>query len=376
MSARKTERLLNLVICLLATSRYLTKAQIRRSVPQYADCESDDAFERMFERDKDELREMGVPLETGSLQPWPDDEVGYRIDRNRYALPEVSFAPDEMAVLGLAARVWQHASVANAASYALLKLKASGVEPDESSLVGIEPQVRAAEPAFQPLWQALCARQPVAFPYRRNVADHATERHVEPWGIVSRHGRWYLVGHDRDRNATRVFRLSRITGAVRRDGEPGTVEVPDGTDIRKQVMTFEPEAPQGIATVLVRSGAGHGLRRRALTVEPAAKSGADDENWDVLTVRFWDEESFAEELAQYGDRVVVIEPVTVRNAVVRRLRDVAAAHGAPGAAAGGDHEAHSPSINPQRSHHSPGSHRAMAPGSSDPADATAEVTVW
>jgi len=375
MSARKTERLLNLVICLLATSRYLTKAQIRRSVPQYADCESDEAFERMFERDKDELREMGVPLETGSLQPWPDDDFGYRIDRNRYALPEVSFAPDEMAVLGLAARVWQQASVAHAASYALLKLKASGVEPDESSLVGIEPQVRAAEPAFQPLWQALCVRQPVAFPYRRGGADHATERHVEPWGIVSRHGRWYLVGHDRDRDDTRVFRLSRIVGAVRRDGEPGTVEVPDGTDIRKQVMTYEPDAPQGIATVLVRSGAGHGLRRRALTVEPAGKTGPEDD-WDVLTVRFWDEESFAEELAQYGDRVVVVEPVTVRHAVVRRLRDVVAAHNWPGDAAGTDDEEPGPSINPQRSHHSHGSHRAMAPGSAGDAEATAEVTVW
>jgi len=328
MSARKTERLLNLVICLLATSRYLTKAQIRRSVPQYADCESDDAFERMFERDKDELREMGVPLETGSLHPWPDDEFGYRIDRNRYALPEVSFAPDE-----------------------------------------------TAEPAFQPLWQALCARQPVTFPYRRSGADHATERHVEPWGIVSRHGRWYLVGHDRDRDATRVFRLSRIVGAVRRDGEPGTVEVPDGTDIRKQVMTFEPEAPQGIATVLVRSGAGHGLRRRALTIEPAGKSSPED-SWDVLTVRFWDEESFAEDLAQYGDRVVVVEPVTVRNAVVRRLRDVAAAHVGPGDAAGGGDEGTAPPINPQRSHHSHGNHRAMAPGSAEDAEATAEVTVW
>jgi hypothetical protein len=151
--------------------------------------------------------------------------------------------------------------------------------------------------------------------------------------------------------------------------------VPDGTDIRKQVMTYEPEAPQGIATVLVRSGAGHGLRRRALTVEPAGKTGPEDD-WDVLTVRFWDEESFAEELAQYGDRVVVVEPVTVRHAVVRRLRDVVAAHNWPGDAAGTDDEEPGPSINSQRSHLSHGSHRAMAPGSAGDAEATAEVTVW
>jgi proteasome accessory factor B len=304
----------------------------------------------MFERDKDELREMGVPLETGSLQPWPDDEIGYRIDRNRYALPEVSFAPDEMAVLGLAARVWQQASVAQAASYALLKLKASGVEPDESSLVGIEPQVRATEPAFQPLWQALCARQPVTFPYRRSGSDNAAERHVEPWGIVSRHGRWYLVGHDRDRAATRVFRLSRITGAVLPDGDPGTVQVPDGTDIRKHVMTFEPEVPQGVATVRVRRGAGHGLRRRAVDVEPA-EPGDIVEGWDLLRVRFWDEESFAEELMQYGDRVVVVEPGPVRAAVVRRLRAVAAAHGPAGASPSSRLTARTAQIHPQRSHH-------------------------
>jgi proteasome accessory factor B len=373
MSARKTERLLNLVICLLATSRYLTKAQIRRSVPQYSDCESNEAFERMFERDKDELREMGVPLVTGSLQPWPDDEIGYRIDRNRYALPEVTFAPDEMAVLGLAARVWQQASVAQAASYALLKLKASGVEPDESSLVGIEPQVRAAEPAFQPLWQALCARQPVTFPYRRSGADYAAERHVEPWGIVSRHGRWYLVGHDRDRAATRVFRLSRITGVVRPDGDPGTVQVPDGTDIRKQVMTFEPDVPQGLATVRVRSRAGHGLRRRAIGTE-ATEQGEDVEGWDLLHVRFWDEESFAEELTQYGDRVVIVEPASVREAVVRRLRTVAAVHAAASAGPSSHHSARTAQIHPQRSHH-PRRH-ARSPGteaSGSPA-AAPEVT--
>ena len=120
----------------------------------------------MFERDKEELRDMGVPLETGGNDAWFDDEVGYRVDRAAYALPEVSFDPDELAVLGLASRVWQQASLAAPASRALLKLKAAGVEPDDGSLVGIEPRVRTSEPAFEPVYAAVRDRRPITFPYR------------------------------------------------------------------------------------------------------------------------------------------------------------------------------------------------------------------
>ncbi|TDB83764.1 DNA-binding transcriptional regulator, partial [Actinomadura sp. 7K534] len=121
MSRRKTERLLNLVVCLLATRRYLTAEQIRRAVPGYP--ESDEAFKRMFERDKEELRELGVPLEVGSDQlGGGGEEIGYRIPPQDYELPDVHLTPDEAAVLGLAARVWQRASMAEAASGALLKL--------------------------------------------------------------------------------------------------------------------------------------------------------------------------------------------------------------------------------------------------------------
>src|SRR5215210_9207301 len=131
MSAQKTERLLNLVICLLATRQFVSKDQIRAAVPQYAECRTDEAFERMFERDKEEVREMGIPLETGSNDAWFEDEVGYRVDRAAYALPETSFEPDELAVLGLASRVWQQATLAGPASRALIKLKAAGVEPED-----------------------------------------------------------------------------------------------------------------------------------------------------------------------------------------------------------------------------------------------------
>ena len=194
MSSAKTERLLNLVICLLSTRRPLSKAQIRSAVPQYGESTSMEAFERMFERDKDELRDLGIPLATTHADPLFDDEVGYRIDRDAYALPEVSFEPDEMTVLGLASRVWQQASLAGPAARALTKLKAAGVEPDEGSLIGLEPRVRTSEPAFEPLWAAVRDRVPVRFPYRRSGSSDSTERHVEPWAVASWHGRWYLTG--------------------------------------------------------------------------------------------------------------------------------------------------------------------------------------
>src|SRR4029078_8545597 len=105
MSSIKTERLLNLVICLLSTGRPLTKSQIRQAVPQYADKHSTEAFERMFERDKDELRELGIPLVTANEDALFEDEIGYRVDREAYALPQVSFGPGELAALRLVSRV-------------------------------------------------------------------------------------------------------------------------------------------------------------------------------------------------------------------------------------------------------------------------------
>jgi proteasome accessory factor B len=327
VSAQKTERLLNLVICLLATRQFLGKEAIRDAVPQYAECRTDEAFERMFERDKEEVREVGIPLETGSNDAWFDDEVGYRVDRGTYALPEVTFEPDELAVLGLASRVWQQASLAGAASRALLKLKAAGVEPDEESLLGVEPRVRTSEPAFEPLYAAVRDRAPVTFPYRASRTGSLTERHLEPWGIVSWHGRWYVVGHDRDRRATRVFRLSRVVGGVRTIGEPGSVQVPSGVDFRAEVASQTDEVPNRSARLKVRVGSGIGLRRRATRAEPG------DDGWDELELAFGDTEALAEAVAGYGPDAVALEPADLRESVVRRLQAVVSGADATGIAA-------------------------------------------
>src|SRR5580698_5634188 len=253
MSKRKTERLLGLVVCLLATSRYLTAEQIRDAVPGYP--ENEDLFKRMFERDKEDLRDLGVPLETGLNHPF-DDEAGYRIRQQEYELPELRLEADEAAVLGLAARVWRRAELAGAAAGALLKLRAAGVEAGDARQ-GIEPRLSAPEPSFGMLWEAVRDRRPVTFPYRGAGRSEAQQRTLEPWGVVNRRGRWYVAGWDPMRGATRVFRLSRIAGTVRFSGPAGSVTVPDGTDVRELVRDWDSvPAPERTATYRVRAGSG------------------------------------------------------------------------------------------------------------------------
>jgi proteasome accessory factor B len=313
VSRRKTERLLSLVVCLLSAGRYLSASQIREAVPGYPD--SFEAFKRMFERDKDELRELGIPLETGTNSAG-DDEVGYRITRQAYELPEIRLEPDEAAVLGLAARVWRRAELASAAQGALLKLRAAGIDAEDTTQPGIEPRLQTGEAAFGPLWEAVRDRRPVTFAYRGAGRSEAQRRHLEPWGVVNRNGRWYVVGHDADRGEQRVFRLSRIDGPVTFTGRGGTVEVPAGADVRAAVRAWDFDPPAARGCVLrVREGTGHGLRRYAASVAPAAEPG-----WDTVTAQYSDSGWWSEHLASFGADVVVLEPADLREAVIGRLK--------------------------------------------------------
>ena len=312
-AADKTERLLNLVICLLYTRKPLPKAKIRDAVPQYGTSASDEAFDRMFERDKDELRELGIPLVTEAYDILFDDEPGYRIDRREYALPEISFAADELAVLGLASRVWAQASLAGPAAQGLRKLEAAGVERDDSSLIGIVPRVRTAEPAFEPVKDAVLARAPVAFTYRKSGTGEAATRHVQPWAIASWHGHWYLTGFDTGKGAPRVFRLGRIEGEVAVEGRAGSYEVPAGHQPSAMIRTVAVEREPRRAALRVRVGAGHSLRRQARTVE------ALDDTWSLVVVYFTDPEAFSDEICTFGPDVLVTDPPELRESVIRRL---------------------------------------------------------
>ena len=310
VSAKKTERLLNLVICLLATRRYLTVQQIREAVPGY-DSGSEEAFRRMFERDKEELRELGIPLETGTDSRAHEDDLGYRIARRDYELPEVVLAPDEAAALGLAARLWQSAPLAGATGSALLKLQAAGIDVTPVSGV-LEPRVAASEPAFAGALEAVRDGTPVRFTYRTAGRADPEERSVEPWGVVSWHGHWYLVGQDTGRDAGRVFRLSRVVGTLAPAGDPGSVVVPPGVDLRAFVARMTGEPVRATARVRVRSGTCWALREGAPTV-PAG------DGWDELEVGYSDPERLADRVTGFGADAVVLDPPEARAAVVARL---------------------------------------------------------
>ena len=325
MSASRTERLLNLLIALLNTTYGLRRGELREKV--YHDTTSSDvAFGRMFERDKGELRQFGFDVETVTDKGWGSDDPSttrYRIGKESNRLPDVSLTPEECTVLVLAAQLWEHAALGSAALDAVRKLQAAGGLVDAELPAGLQPRIRPAGQAFEDLVAAMHAQHPVSFTYLAGSTGQEQQRLVEPWGLGSRFGQWYLVGYDRARGDKRFFRLSRLTSAVTvLDKESFTP--PAGFNVRAELAGLA-ELPVQAAVVDVEHGRLLGLRKRAVAspgAEPQATAQATaqpEAGTDRLTVPFRDAETLAGELASYGPRVKVVSPPDLAAAVRRRL---------------------------------------------------------
>jgi proteasome accessory factor B len=316
------ERLLDLVIALVNTTAPMTKEHIRRSVAGY-DAPSSEAFERMFERDKEILRDLGVPVVTVTSATH-GDEQGYRIDPDTYALAPMDLSAAQLGVLGLAAQLWQDQTLRTEAGRALTKLRAVGAESSDA-VFGLVPRLQPAGPALGPLLDAAAERRVVTFTYRAASTGQTRSRVVEPWRLLAARGGWYLVGHDRDRDAPRVFRLTRITGPVRFSGKPGAFAVPDAVDARAMVGAIEGTQSR-TAVLAVAPARASALRARARYSEetgetaPLPISGVPD-GWDVIRVPYGRAGELADEIAAYTDSVVVLGPAELRSDVLRRLRD-------------------------------------------------------
>ncbi|QLL05463.1 helix-turn-helix transcriptional regulator [Mycobacterium vicinigordonae] len=336
MATSKIERLVNLVIALLSTRGYITADKIRSSVAGYSDSPTAEAFSRMFERDKNELRDLGIPLEVGRVSKL-DPTEGYRINREAYALPPVELTPEEAAAVAVATQLWESPELITATQGALLKLRAAGVDVDPfengapvaiASPPGV-PGLRGSEDILGILLGAIESRQAVQFPHRPSRAEPYTTRTVEPWGVITEKGRWYLVGHDRDRSATRTFRLSRIGAGVKPVGEPGAVKVPAGVDLSAIVAAAvaEAEAPSGArATVWVAEERAMALRRAGRSLGARRLTGRDG---DVIEIDIGSSDRLARDITGYGADAIVLEPQSLRHDVLARLRAAAGIAEAP-----------------------------------------------
>ncbi|WP_346926938.1 WYL domain-containing protein [uncultured Arthrobacter sp.] len=320
MSASRTERLLNLLIALLNTTYGLRRSELREKV--YRDSTSTDvAFGRMFERDKGELRHFGFDVETVTDKGWGSDDPAttrYRIGKESNRLPDVDLTPAECTVLILAAQLWEHAALGSAAVNAVRKLQASGGLVDAELPAGVQPRIRPAGQAFEDLVTAMHAQHPVSFRYLAGSTGKEEERLVEPWGLGSRFGQWYLVGQDRTRGDKRFFRLSRLTSAVT-VLEKESFTPPADFNVRSELASLA-ELPVRTAVLDVQAGRLHGLRNRALSAPvPEPGAGLPKAGRDRLSVPYRDAETLAEELASYGPRVRVVSPPELVMSVRRRL---------------------------------------------------------
>ncbi|MGB8020872.1 MAG: WYL domain-containing protein, partial [Candidatus Nanopelagicales bacterium] len=266
----KAERLLNLLMALRSTRSGLSREQIRAVVRGYGEEASQQAFERMFERDKDQLRSMGIPVVT--LTDASGTVTGYRIGAD-WNLAPLDVDRSELAVLGLAAGAWRLADLAPVALNALRKVEAQlGMESAQTGGAPVAG-LTADSPQLLALMDACTTRTPVTFEYRRGTSVEAQRRNVQPWGVVWWRAHWYLVGWDADRGAVRVFRASRMAGEARATGEPGAYQVPEDFDPTTAIGRFPAEGGTSLALALT-AGAGAAFRRVGRDLGPD-ETGAD-----------------------------------------------------------------------------------------------------
>lgn len=304
----------------------MTKDDVRATVAGYDEAATTEAFERMFERDKDSLRALGVPIVTVDSGGHAQD-VGYRIDKDAYALEEVDLTPAELGVLSLAAQFWQDSAVAVDTTRALTKLRSAGESAEmgeaADAVAGLAPQVRSVSDAYETLLDAVVERRAVTFTYRAASTGQVLRRTVEPWRVVVRDGGWYLLGHDQDRRAARAFKLTRVEGQVRATGPGGAFDVPADLDADALIGLRRP-APSRTAVLALRPERAGALRARGRASgeeqgAPGASAHAAPEGRDVVVVDFTSVSTIADEVAGYGDAVVVLDPPDVRAAVIERL---------------------------------------------------------
>ena len=294
MSNQKTERLINLTMALLATKRFLSKSEIFSKVAGYSG--SDVTMERLFERDKDDLRTLGIPIQVGSHEPLFGDEPGYRIPESEYALTLGELTPAELSYLSLAAKLWRNRLFSESGAMALLKIDSLGgsifSEEFGQSLLTLENE----SPLFPALWEAITNHRIISFIYH---SKSVAVRNVAPYGLTLWHGSWYLVGEDQERDEIRVFRISRISSELTFNSKSDAFQVPKDFSIESHLIMLEPESVDNF-TARARVGTCHSLR----LISSVQKVNGD---WDLLTFTLG--KGWLEQVLWFGADLELLSPL-------------------------------------------------------------------
>ena len=312
--SRKIERLINLTIALLATKRYLTKSEIFNSVDGYEG--TPETKERMFERDKDDLRSLGIEIEVGSFDPLFNDEAGYKIKQEKYQFDLGDISSTDVSLLSLAAEAWQEASFGDVAQKALLKLRSIGIPSDELSLPETVLKLSDGGQDLSLITRAIAQHQLLNFAYL-DTSMNVNLRSIVPVALSTRNGFWYLSGVDQDIQEIRTFRIDRISGEVTASAGPIDFETPVGFDPHK--VSFE--IPFNDSAVIdVRAGKCASLRALAISTTSLGE-------WDQIKVPILNLDSLASLVLWHGLDAFVQEPAQLKELVVAQLEALVHNHG-------------------------------------------------
>lgn len=309
--SRKSERLVNLTIALLATKRYLTKSEIFRTVEGYEG--APEAMERMFERDKDDLRSLGIAIELGTFDPIFEDEAGYRITPASYQLNLGELDGTDIALLSLAATAWSGAALERESTSALIKLASMGIDSDSEALSLLTPLVSGTDQNFALITDAIVRRSEIEFEYL-SASLSKQVRTIAPYSMRGQSGCWYLVGLDREKDSLRTFRLDRIVSEVSVSKKVNSFEIPE------VLPDHNGDECKDFAILRVRKHRGHQLRSLSRQVEPG-------DDWDEITLSIVDESWLLRAILWHRDDVIVLKPPALRERVINSLKELRVLHG-------------------------------------------------
>ena len=312
--SRKSERLVNLTIALLATKRYLTKSEIFNSVDGYEG--TAETKERMLERDKDDLRSLGIEIEVGSFDPLFNDEAGYKIKQEKYQFELGDISSTEVSLLSLAAEAWQEASFGDVAQRALLKLRSIGIPSDELSIPATVQKLNDGGQDLSLITQAIAQSQRLAFAYLDSSLK-IKMRSVVPIALSTRNGFWYLSGVDQEIQEIRTFRVDRINGPIAASAGPKDFQTPTGFDSRQAPS----ESPtNSFALIDVRVGKAPSLRALAISTQSLGE-------WDQVKIPILNLDSLCSLVLWHGPDAFVQEPAELRELVIDHLEALVENHG-------------------------------------------------